>query len=57
VYGKLFVQLSADEQSVVTAQTITVLKENRYQPASQTLRFSPGEVAAYRRGTHYDRRK
>ena len=46
-YGKLFAQLSADERSAVTAQTITVLKENRYEPASRTLRFSPGEVAAY----------
>ncbi len=46
-YGKLFAQLSTDEQSVATAQTIAVLKENRYEPASQTLRFSPGEVAAY----------
>jgi len=25
-----------------------VLKENGYEPASRTLRFSPGEVAAYR---------
>ena len=46
-YGRLFAQLSADEQTVVTAQTITVLKKNRYEPASQTLQFSPGEVAAY----------
>jgi nitric oxide reductase subunit B len=47
-YGKLFAQLSPDEQSAASAQTITVLKENRYQPASRTLRFSPSEVAAYR---------
>ena len=47
-YGKLFAQLSADEQSAASARTITVLKENRYEPASRTLRFSPGEVAAYR---------
>jgi nitric oxide reductase subunit B len=46
-YGKLFAQLSPDEQSAASAQTITVLKENRYEPASQTLRFSPGEVASY----------
>ena len=46
-YGKLFAQLSPDEQSAASAQTITALKENRYEPASQTLRFSPGEVAAY----------
>jgi nitric oxide reductase subunit B len=27
---------------------MTALKENRYEPATQTLRFSSGEVAAYR---------
>ncbi len=47
-YSKLFAQLSPDERSATSAQTITVLKENRYEPASRTLRFSPGEVAAYR---------
>ena len=47
-YGQLFAQLSLDESSAVTAQTITVLKENRYEPASQTLRLSSGEVAAFR---------
>ncbi|HET9804265.1 MAG TPA: hypothetical protein VFP96_13595, partial [Candidatus Acidoferrum sp.] len=47
-YGKLFAQLSADEQSAAAAQTSAVLKENRSEPASQTLWFSPGEVAAYR---------
>ena len=47
-YGKVFAQLSPDEQSVASARTITVLKENRYEPASRTLRLSAGEVAAYR---------
>jgi nitric oxide reductase subunit B len=47
-YGRLFVQLSPDEQSAASAHTMTVLKENRYEPASRTLRFSPSEVAAYR---------
>ncbi len=47
-YGKLFAQLSSDEQSVASARTMTLLKENRYEPASRTLRLSPGEVAAYR---------
>jgi nitric oxide reductase subunit B len=46
-YGEPFVQLSTDQQSVVAAQAIVQLKENRYEPASRTLRFSPGEVAAY----------
>jgi nitric oxide reductase subunit B len=47
-YGKLFAQLSPDERSVASARTMTVLKENRYEPASRTLRLSSGEVAAYR---------
>ena len=47
-YGKLFAQLSPDEQSVASARTMTVLKENRYEPGSRTLRLSSGEVAAYR---------
>jgi nitric oxide reductase subunit B len=47
-YGRLFAQLSPDEHSVASARTITVLKENRYEPVSRTLRLSSGEVAAYR---------
>jgi nitric oxide reductase subunit B len=47
-YGKLFAQLSPDEQSVASARTISQLKQNRYDPASRTLRLSSGEVAAYR---------
>src|ERR1035441_396637 len=35
-YSKLFAQLSPDERSVVSARTMTVLKENRYEPASRT---------------------
>jgi nitric oxide reductase subunit B len=46
-YGKLFAQLSPDEQSIASARTIAVLKENRYEPTSRTLRLSSGEVAAY----------
>jgi nitric oxide reductase subunit B len=46
-YGRLFAQLSPDEQSAASARTMTELKENRYEPASRTLRFSPSEVAAY----------
>jgi nitric oxide reductase subunit B len=38
-YGKPFALLSTDEQSVASARTATVLKENRYDPASQTLRL------------------
>lgn len=47
-YGKPFAQLSLDEQSAASAQTIRVLKENRYEPVSRTLHLSSGEVAAYR---------
>jgi nitric oxide reductase subunit B len=47
-YGKPFAQLSPDERSIASARTMTALKENRYEPTSRTLRFSPGEVAAYR---------
>jgi nitric oxide reductase subunit B len=47
-YSKPFAQLSPDEQSVISARTIAALKENRYEPASRALRFSSGEVAAYR---------
>ena len=47
-YGKLFAQLSPDQQSVASARTIALLKENRYEPASRTFRLSSGEVAAYR---------
>src|ERR1700690_1355232 len=35
-YGKLFAQLSPDQQSVVSARTVAALKENRYEPASRT---------------------
>jgi len=47
-YGKPFAQLAPDEQSVASARTITVLKENRYDATSRTLRLSSGEMDAYR---------
>ena len=47
-YGRPFAQLSQDERSIVSARTMTALEENRYEPASRTLRFSSGEAAAYR---------
>ncbi len=46
-YGEPFAQLSPDQQSAAAAQAIVQLKENRYDPASRTLRLSPGEVTAY----------
>jgi nitric oxide reductase subunit B len=47
-HGRLFAQLSPDEQSAAAAEVRRVLKENRYDPASQTLLLTPGEVAASR---------
>ena len=47
-YRKPFAQLSPDEQSAISARTITALKENHYDAASRTLRFSSGEAASYR---------
>ncbi len=50
-YGRPFAQLLPDEQIVASAQVRRVLKENRYEPASRTLLFTPGEVAAFRSQT------
>ena len=50
-YGRPFAQLSPDEQIVASAEVRRVLKENRYEPASRTLLFTPGEVAAFRTQT------
>ena len=47
-YGKPYSALSQDEQSVVSVQTRKTLKQNRYDAASATLVFTPGEVQAYR---------
>jgi nitric oxide reductase subunit B len=46
-YGKTFAQLPLDQQSAASAQMARALKENRYDSASRTLTFTPGEVAAY----------
>ena len=50
-YGRPFAQLSADEQIVASVEVRKVLKENRYEPASRTLLFTPGEVEAFRTQT------
>ena len=50
-YGRPFVQLLPDQQIVASAEVRRVLKENRYEPASRTLLFTPGEVAAFRSQT------
>ncbi len=46
-YGRLFAEISPDDQSAVSAGVTRVLKENRYRPASRTLLLTPGEVSAY----------
>jgi nitric oxide reductase subunit B len=46
-YGKPFAQLSPDQQIVASAEARRVLKQNRYEPASRTLLYTPGEVAAF----------
>ena len=50
-YGRPMGELDALEQSAVRAATRRTLKENRYDPGSSVLVFSPGEVAAYHTGT------
>ncbi len=47
-YGKPFAQLSAAEKVTVTGAMQAELKENRFDPAKNTLTLSPGEVDAYR---------
>jgi nitric oxide reductase subunit B len=46
-HGKPFSQLTEGDQGAVASQTRRILKQNRYEPDSRTLVFSPGEVAAY----------
>lgn len=47
VYGRDFEQISGDQQSAVSARTESLLKENRYDEQTHTLRLSAGELAAY----------
>ena len=46
-----FAQLLPDEQIVASAEVGKVLEVNRYDPASRTLLYTPGEVAAFRTET------
>jgi nitric oxide reductase subunit B len=46
-FGKPLDQLTAGEADAVKAETATSLQKNRYDPATKTLVFTPGEVAAY----------
>jgi len=47
-FGKLFADLSADDQALVAEEVRAELKGNRYDPGTGTLKFSPGETAASR---------
>lgn len=46
-FGKAFAALAPNEQAAVTGETVLTLKTNRYDPATQTLRYSAAESAAY----------
>lgn len=48
-YGRSRADLSAAEQSAVSAETQQLLKQNRYAVESQSLRFTEPEVFSYRR--------
>ena len=45
-YGRSFAALTAEEQAPLADEVRLELKENRYDPGSETLTFSRGEVAA-----------
>ncbi|MGA9750756.1 MAG: nitric-oxide reductase large subunit, partial [Acidobacteriota bacterium] len=46
-FSRPFDQLAAGEADAVKAETATSLQKNRYDAATKTLVFTPGEVAAY----------
>jgi nitric oxide reductase subunit B len=48
-YGRSLAELSAAEQSAVSAETQQLLKQNRYAVDSQSLGFTAPEVFSYRR--------
>ena len=47
-FGRPYASLAAREQGAVAAAVRAELKTNRYDPATRTLAFSPGEAAATR---------
>ena len=46
-YGKPLAQLPAAQQAAVHAEVATILKTNRYDPATQTLTLTPAETQAW----------
>jgi len=48
-YGRSLAELSPGEQSAVSAEAQQLLKQNRYDPGLQSLRFTEPEVLSYRR--------
>jgi nitric oxide reductase subunit B len=48
-FNRRFTELSPTEQSAVTAEVPQLLKQNRYDARSRSLRFTEPEVLSYRR--------
>lgn len=46
-FGKAVAALTPVEQAAVTGEAVALLKTNRYDPATQTLRYGAAESAAY----------
>lgn len=46
-FGKAFAALTPIEQAAVTGEAVLTLKTNRYEAATQTLRFTAAESTAY----------
>ena len=46
VYGRPYHSLTAEEHDLVYVRTRRLMKANNYDPASDTLRLSPGQAAA-----------
>ncbi len=47
-FGQPFAQLNAAQQAAVQGQVVALLKQNRYDPATDTLTLTPAEVQAWR---------
>lgn len=52
-YGKSFQRLTLEQQAGITAKTQQDLQENRYDPATRTLHFTPAQVFAWRKVQSY----
>ena len=51
--GRSFAQLDAMQQASLTAQTVVLLKQNRFDEATDTLTLTPAEVQAWRQQQGY----